>query len=59
MRDNRFHIAWFCILAGFVGMGLDATPVAIANMDAVTARFGPSTKAFLVVPLVGASFLIF
>ena len=38
-------------------MGLGATPVAIANMSAVTARYGPSTKAFLVVPLVGAFFI--
>jgi ESS family glutamate:Na+ symporter len=45
------------ISAGFVGMGLGATPVAIANMSAVTARYGPSTKAFLVVPLVGAFFI--
>jgi len=45
------------ISAGFVGLGLGATPVAIANMDAVTQRFGPSTKAFLVVPLVGAFFI--
>ncbi|MDX1422721.1 MAG: sodium/glutamate symporter [Kiloniellales bacterium] len=43
--------------AGFVGLGLGATPVAIANMDAVTMRFGPSPKAFLVVPLVGAFFI--
>ncbi len=34
-----------CIIsAGFVGLGLGATPVAIANMDAVTTRFGPSPK---------------
>jgi ESS family glutamate:Na+ symporter len=47
-----------CVIsAGFVGMGLGATPVAIANMDAVTSRFGPSPKAFLVVPLVGAFFI--
>ncbi len=26
-------------------------------MDAVTARYGPSTKALLVVPLVGAFFI--
>ncbi len=26
-------------------------------MDAITARYGPSTKAFLVVPLVGAFFI--
>ncbi len=43
--------------AGFVGLGLGATPVAIANMDAVTTRFGPSPKAFLVIPLVGAFFI--
>jgi ESS family glutamate:Na+ symporter len=45
------------ITAGFAGMGLGATPVAIANMNAVTSRYGPSTKAFLVVPLVGAFFI--
>jgi ESS family glutamate:Na+ symporter len=43
--------------AGFTGLGLGATPVAIANMDAVTRRFGPSTKAFLVIPLIGAFFI--
>ena len=43
--------------AGFVGLGLGATPVAIANMDSVTQRYGPSAKAFLVVPLVGAFFI--
>ena len=47
-----------CVIsAGFVGLGLGATLVAIANMDAVTTRFGPSQKAFLVVPLVGAFFV--
>ena len=47
-----------CVIsAGFVGLGLGATPVAIANMDAVTTHFGPSPKAFLVVPLVGAFFI--
>lgn len=45
------------IAAGFAGMGLGATPVAIANMDAVSQRFGPSPKALLVVPLVGALFI--
>ena len=38
-------------------VGLGATPVAIANMDALTSRFGPSRKAILVVPLVGACFI--
>ena len=45
------------ISAEFVGLGLGATPAAIANMDAVTSRFGPSAMAFLVVPLVGALFI--
>ena len=43
--------------AGFTGLGLGATPVAIANMDAITRRFGPSPKAFLVIPLIGALFI--
>ncbi|NRB36862.1 MAG: sodium/glutamate symporter [Pseudomonadales bacterium] len=47
-----------CIIAsGFLGLGLGATPVAIANMQALTSRYGPSTKAFIVVPLVGAFFM--
>jgi ESS family glutamate:Na+ symporter len=45
------------IAAGFTGLGLGATPVAIANMESVTSRYGPSAKAFLVVPLVGAFFI--
>lgn len=43
--------------AGHCGFGLGATPTAIANMQAVTERFGPSPKAFLVVPMVGAFFI--
>lgn len=45
------------ISAGFTGMGLGATPVAIANMSAITDSYGPSPKALLVVPLVGAFFI--
>lgn len=45
------------MVGGFTGHGLGATPNAIANMDAIVNRYGPSKKAFLVVPLVGA-FLI-
>ena len=36
---------------------MGATPVAMANMNAITAKYGPSFKAFLVVPLVGAFFV--
>ncbi len=45
------------ISAGFAGLGLGATPVAIANMNAITMRYGASVKAFLIVPLVGAFFI--
>ena len=33
--------------AGFVGFALGATPTAIANMGAVTKRYGPSPLAFM------------
>ncbi|TCJ94766.1 ESS family glutamate:Na+ symporter [Volucribacter psittacicida] len=43
--------------AGHCGFGLGATPTAIANMQAVTSHYGPSHKAFLIVPMVGAFFI--
>lgn len=45
------------LAAGHCGFGLGATPTAIANMQAITERFGPSHTAFLVVPMVGAFFI--
>ena len=45
------------ISAGFVGLGLGATPVAIANVDSVAKRFGTSVKALIVIPLTGAFFI--
>jgi ESS family glutamate:Na+ symporter len=45
------------LAAGHCGFGLGATPTAIANMQAVTDRFGPSHLAFLVVPMVSAFFI--
>ncbi len=45
------------ISSGYAGLGLGATPTAIANMTAVTKKFGASPKAFIVVPLVGAFFV--
>jgi ESS family glutamate:Na+ symporter len=43
--------------SGYVGLGLGATPTAIANMTAVTQRHGPSPRSFIVVPLIGAFFI--
>lgn len=45
------------LAAGHCGFGLGATPTAIANMQAVTTRFGHSHVAFLVVPMVAAFFI--
>lgn len=44
------------ITSGFIGLGLGATPVGLANVNTLTQRFGPSPKAFLVVPLLGSVF---
>lgn len=45
------------LTAGHCGFGLGATPTAIANMQVITDRYGPSHKAFLIVPMVGAFFV--
>lgn len=45
------------ISAGYLGLALGATPTAIANMTAVTEKFGASPQAFIIVPLVGAFFI--
>ncbi len=42
---------------GHCGFGLGATPTAVAAMESLTARFGSSPQAFLVVPMVGAFFI--
>ncbi len=47
------------LAAGHCGFGLGATPTAVANMQSITERFGPSHKAFLIVPMVGAFFVDF
>jgi ESS family glutamate:Na+ symporter len=45
------------IASGYAGLALGATPTAIANMTAVTKKYGASPQAFIVVPLVGAFFI--
>jgi ESS family glutamate:Na+ symporter len=45
------------MVAGQCGFGLGATPNAVANMKTLVERFGPSPRAFLIVPIVGG-FLI-
>lgn len=43
--------------AGFAGFSLGATPTAIANMSAVTKRYGPAPLALIILPLVSAFFV--
>lgn len=45
------------LAAGHCGFGMGATPTAVANMQAITSMYGPSHKAFLIVPLCGAFFV--
>ena len=47
------------LTAGICGFGMGATPNAMANMQALTDRFAPSVKAYLLVPLVGSLFADF
>jgi ESS family glutamate:Na+ symporter len=52
-RDYEAAVA----TAGFLGFSMGATATAIANMQAVSNRYGPAPVAFLVVPLTGAFFI--
>ncbi|WP_144211804.1 sodium/glutamate symporter [Shewanella donghaensis] len=45
------------ICSGFGGISLGSTPTAMANMSAVSMRYGYSAQAFIIVPLVCAFFI--
>ncbi len=42
--------------AGHCGFGMGATPNAMANMDSLTQVYGPSAKAYLIIPVCGGFF---
>lgn len=44
---------------GHCGCGFGTTPKALANMEALTAKYLPSPKAFFVIPIVGGLFIDF
>lgn len=44
-------------VGGFLGFGLSSMPVAMATMDSVASRHGPSPKAFLLIALAGSFFV--
>lgn len=43
--------------SGFVGISLGATPTAMANMTAVTKKYGMAHRAFIILPLVSGFFV--
>jgi ESS family glutamate:Na+ symporter len=43
--------------SGHIGFGLGITANAVANMEALTARYRPAPRSFLVVPVVGGFFI--
>ncbi|MCQ2090145.1 MAG: sodium/glutamate symporter [Fibrobacter sp.] len=45
--------------AGVCGFGMGATPNAMANMQAITTKFAPAVKPYLLVPIVGSMFADF
>ena len=45
--------------AGFCGFGMGATPNAMANMQAITQKYHPSIKAYIIIPIVGSMFADF
>jgi ESS family glutamate:Na+ symporter len=45
--------------SGHIGFGLGITPNAVANMEALVARYAPAPRSFLIVPVVGAFFIDF
>ena len=55
VMGKSYDAAVLC--AGQCGVNLGATPTAIANIQAVTNTYGPSHKAFLIIPLTGAFFV--
>ncbi|AGF50992.1 glutamate permease [Synechocystis sp. PCC 6803] len=55
LMGRDYNAAVVC--SGYSGLTLGATPTAIANMTAVTEKFGAAPQAFIVVPLVGAFFI--
>ena len=45
--------------AGFIGFAMGATSNAMANMQAVTKKYGPSPISFFTIPMVGSLFIDF
>lgn len=47
------------MVGGFIGFAMGATSNAMANMQAVTRRYGPAPAAFFTIPMIGSLFIDF
>jgi ESS family glutamate:Na+ symporter len=64
-----FYTIWVCFRvmgrdyeaavtsAAFIGFNISSTAAAMASMQALTAKYGPAPRSFLIVPLTGAFFV--
>ena len=64
-----FYTIWVCFRimgrdyeaavtsAAFIGFNISSTAAAMASMQALTAKYGPAPRSFLIVPLAGAFFV--
>ena len=43
--------------AAFIGFSMGSTATAMANMQAITAKYVPAPQSYLIVPLAGAFFI--
>ena len=55
LMGRDYEAAMIC--SGFGGISLGSTPTAMANMTAVSKRYGVAQKAFIIVPLVCGFFV--
>ena len=57
LMGRDYDAAVMC--SGNCGFGMGATPNAMANMGAMTDKYGIAPRAFFIVPLVGSLFIDF
>ncbi len=50
LMGRNYEAAVIC--AGFAGMSIGSSTAGLANMTAISRRYGPTNKAFIVVPLI-------
>ena len=53
LMGRNYDAAVIC--AGFAGMSIGSSAAGLANMTAISRKYGPTKKAFIVVPLIATS----